>query len=656
MDDREKTKEQLIGQVNELRRELSELETLEKERKQTGKRLAEDRELLSVTLQSIGDGVITTDTQGKITLINGEAEKLTGWSNEEALGRPLTEVFHIVNEQTRKPCSDPVKKAIETGGIVGLANHTALIAKDGTERLIADSGAPIFDNDGAIRGAVLVFRDETEKRRAENALEKSERRFRSLYESMTEGVCLHQVMYDESGEPTDYQILEVNTSYEKITGLKKADAVGKLASEIYGTGTPPYFDVYVQVAQTGKPTLFETYFPPMDKHFAIRAFCPGKGMFATVFEDITERNRAVEALRVSEERFQQIVENAVEWIWEVDADGLYTYSSAMVEKILGYTPEELVGKKHFFDMFHPKDRDKMVQAARDVFAEKRPFREFPNLNVHKNGQAVWLLTSGVPILSKNGELVGYRGADTDITQSKTAEEELVRSAQEIELLNDILTHDINNINQAALSYLNLLLLPESEPLTEEQTILTAGCKKQIERCSALVEKAKTISLMKTAKRESLSRMNLSSVLSGAVKAAETTKFEKTFQIELFPVDDAYIWADALLYQLFLNLIENAVKHAAGQEVRIAIFVEEGAIDETPGWTVRVEDNGPGIRDEFKPYIFNRFSSTKKRMGSGLGLGIVSVLLERYEGRISVADRVAGDHTKGCRFVVDFKKA
>ena len=140
------------------------------EQLKTQQNLAAEKERLAVTLRSIGDGVITTDISGNIVLLNKVAENLTGWSNEEAAGRPLKEVFHIINEQTREICENPVAKVISSGQIVGLANHTALVARDGTERSIADSGAPILDDQSNIIGVVLVFRDVTEQIKTEKEL------------------------------------------------------------------------------------------------------------------------------------------------------------------------------------------------------------------------------------------------------------------------------------------------------------------------------------------------------------------------------------------------------------------------------------------------------------------------------------------------------
>ncbi len=144
-------------------------------RKQSELALAAEKERLAVTLRSIGDGVITTDSHGAITMLNNAAEKLTGWTTQEAAGKLLPEVFCIINELTRKPCENPFTKVIATGGIVELANHTCLIAKDGREIVIADSGAPIRDKDSTIIGVVLVFRDMTEKQKLEDSRQKAQK-------------------------------------------------------------------------------------------------------------------------------------------------------------------------------------------------------------------------------------------------------------------------------------------------------------------------------------------------------------------------------------------------------------------------------------------------------------------------------------------------
>lgn len=144
------------------------------ERKLAVEQLRSSEENLAITLQSIGDAVIATDTQSKVTRMNPAAEHLTGWQLSEAIGQPLTKVFHIINAGTRETASNPAELVMEHGNVVGLANHTALIARDGKEYQISDSAAPIRDSSGKIVGVVLVFSDVTEKYRAEAALREKE--------------------------------------------------------------------------------------------------------------------------------------------------------------------------------------------------------------------------------------------------------------------------------------------------------------------------------------------------------------------------------------------------------------------------------------------------------------------------------------------------
>lgn len=188
-------------------------------------------ELLRVTLACIGDGVITTDARGKVDFLNQVAKALTGWTLEEAVGRPLTEVFHIVNQETRAQVENPALRALREGTIVGLANHTILIARDGTERHIADSAAPIRigttggHEAGKAAGAVLVFRDITDHHRAEEALHASEIRYRRLFETAKDGVL---ILDAHTGKITD-----ANEFMCGLTGREKSEILG---SELYQIG------------------------------------------------------------------------------------------------------------------------------------------------------------------------------------------------------------------------------------------------------------------------------------------------------------------------------------------------------------------------------------------------------------------------------------
>jgi PAS domain S-box-containing protein len=186
--------------------------------KQAEMALFAEKERLAVTLQSIGDAVITTDTDGRVRLMNQVAEQLTGWRRDEALGQPLSSVFNTVLETTGQPCENHAAKVLASGAVLELGNDTVLIARDGTRRVIADSGAPIRDATGTILGVVLVFRDTTESRRAETLLRQSEEKFRTFIEQNSDGIAVA----DEFG-----LVIEWNPALELISGVARDQAIGK---------------------------------------------------------------------------------------------------------------------------------------------------------------------------------------------------------------------------------------------------------------------------------------------------------------------------------------------------------------------------------------------------------------------------------------------
>ncbi|HKX62987.1 MAG TPA: PAS domain S-box protein, partial [Verrucomicrobiae bacterium] len=162
----------ILGAVESMHRARARLDEEIDRRQEAQAALSLEKELLGTTLASIGDGVIATDSQGRITFLNQEAVRLTGWPTAEAAGRPLSEVFHIIHEQTRQPAENPVQKVLQTGEITGLANHTFLVSRSGLEIPIADTAAPIRQADGSISGVVLVFRDATVDRKARETSER----------------------------------------------------------------------------------------------------------------------------------------------------------------------------------------------------------------------------------------------------------------------------------------------------------------------------------------------------------------------------------------------------------------------------------------------------------------------------------------------------
>ncbi len=282
---------------------------------------------------------------------------------------------------------------------------------------------PYRDREGDISGMVVSVHDITELKQMEETLYESERKFHSVFDSMSEMVVLHELIYDINGLPVDYRIIECNPAFTRSTGIPAERAVGTLASQLYGAGEPPYLEAYANVVITGKPTDLEVNFEPMKRHFAVSAVALEKGGFATVTTDITERKRAENALKESEQKYRELVDFLPISVIELDNRGIITGSNRAARKAFGYSDEDIRNGINAFDAILPEDRDRAVEGFLKILDGESP-RSIEYTAMRKDGSTFPVLIFSNSVVRDCG-VVGIRAAVIDISDRKRAEDALV---------------------------------------------------------------------------------------------------------------------------------------------------------------------------------------------------------------------------------------
>ncbi|MBU4233819.1 MAG: PAS domain S-box protein, partial [Proteobacteria bacterium] len=375
------------------------------------------QEEFRTTLYSIGDAVITTDTEGRVKQMNPEAERLTGWLEAEARGRPNEEVFHILNEETRAPVENPVERVLREGQVVGLANHTLLIARDGAEHPIADSGAPIRDESGAVMGVVLVFRDQTEERAAQRALAEEAIRRRILVDQSRDGI----VVLDQTGK-----VFEANQRYAEMLGYSAEEVRDLSIWDWDAQWTREELLEQLRLVDDAGDH-FETRYRRKDGTFvdveisANGAVLGERKLVFCVCRDISQRKAAERALRKSEEKFRLVFEKAPLGIVHYDQTSTITDCNEKFAEIIGAPKEKFIG----FNMIRQIIDEKMREAVAASLKGEVGYYEGDYLSVTA-GKLTTVRAIYQPIFSSDDVLSGGVAIFEDISERKLAEEALKR--------------------------------------------------------------------------------------------------------------------------------------------------------------------------------------------------------------------------------------
>ncbi len=313
--------------------------------------LKESEELFRTTLYGIGDGIISSDNHGNIIQMNPVAEALTGWKLADAKGLPVGKVFNIINAETRSPVANPTGRVLETGSVVGLANHTALISKDGKEYQIADSAAPIRNHEGKIIGAIMVFSDITEQYAAREALRKSEEKFRKAFMTSPDAININRL--------EDGMYISINKVFTQIMGYTEDEVIGKTSVDlniwVKAEDRQEFLD---RLKKNGVLENYETHFRSKSGEIkdgllsASLLEVEGVPHIINITIDITVRKKLEKILAESEERFRSIFhENkAVMILIDIENDSKIVDANEAACKYYGYTKEYLLQNIHAYHL------------------------------------------------------------------------------------------------------------------------------------------------------------------------------------------------------------------------------------------------------------------------------------------------------------------
>ncbi|MEP7009802.1 MAG: PAS domain S-box protein [Acidobacteriota bacterium] len=607
-----------------------------------------------VTLASIGEAVITTDAEGRVTFLNSFAETLTGWTQDEAIGVPLDRVFKTIDQVSRNSVESPSVRSLRDGVIVGLANHSLLLAKDGTERPIEDCAAPIRSATGSMVGVVLVFRDITARFHQEQILASAASYTASIIATLREPF----VVLDR-----DLRVKTANRAFYEAFHTEADVTEGQLLSEL-GNGQwniprlRSLLDEILVDRQTVHDYNVEHDFPDIGrKHMLLNAcrFQSANGdpdLILLAIEDVSARKRAEADVQISEAQYRRLFQTAKDGIIILDAEtGKVIDANPFMTELLGYSCDEFLGKELW-----------EIGLFSDKLASQSLYRE-----LHEQG---YIRSDHLPLQAKSGQRAevefvcntyqvnGKSVAQCnirDISERSRLEKKIHEQTVALADLHRrkdeflaMLSHELRSPLAPIANAVHMLRLQPSEtPLQlQARTII----ERQMTLLTRLVDDLMEVSRITTGRVQlRLERVLVNGIVERAVETArpiiERHQHELTVSLSPEPI---WLYADASrLEQVVVNLLTNAAKYTPeGGQIGLAVEMSD---DEC---VLRVRDTGVGIASELLPRIFDLFTQAEQSLdrsqgGLGIGLAVVQRLVELHGGRVKVLSELG----QGTEFVV-----
>ncbi|TAN41853.1 MAG: PAS domain S-box protein [Nitrospirae bacterium] len=606
--------------------------------------LRESEDRFKSIFENSPDGILLADIENKrFHASNKSICEMLGYSREEIRGLGVPDIHP---EKDLAYVIDCIERQLS--GEITLAIDIPVKRKDGAV-FYADVNSFVMTLSGR-KYLVGSFRDITDSKLADDALVLSESKYRLLFENMTTGFALHEMIYDGQGRPADYRFLEINPAFEKLTGVSAADLLGRTVKEAMPATEQYWIDVYGRVAQTGEPTAYQNYSKELGRYYDVWAFSPMKDRFAVVFTDVTPRKMAEEALKESERRFRETLENANLIAVQLDREGNITFANNFFAKLTGWDIKGIAGK-NWTDLFIPDDiRAQIKELHAQNILEKEIVQKYENDILTKAGEKRLIAWTNSHMFGPNEEITGITSLGIDITEHRRLEEQL-RNIQKLEAVGTLaggIAHDFNNLLQGIFGYLSmarisidnrdkaLSMLEQAEKalhlsvkLTSQLLTFTKGGKpeKKLIKLGPLIENSA---------RFALSGSNCSCVSDIAESLrpvnADEGQISQVVQNIVLNADQAMPLG---------GTIEISARNVESGDSVLPAILEKGEYA-----AISIRDTGIGIPEEYLPRIFDLYFTTKEK-GSGLGLATSYSIIKNHGGTIDVSSKAG----KGTVFTV-----
>jgi PAS domain S-box-containing protein len=613
------------------------------------KEIIQNEKNTSTTLMSIGDAVIVTDVGGKITRMNKMAEKMTGWTLDEAFGLPLHVVFSIYHLDSHEPQKDPVQQVLESKKVVLLANHTVLINRNGEEFQISDSAAPILDEKGKINGIILVFSNLTDKYLAEKELSRERNLLRTVLDSLPFSLYI---------KDTNLKKLLANKTELEYANRSEEEVIGKDDFELF---PPEQAEIFLkddlQVIEKGIPIIEKIEFlqlPDNRKRWLSTTKLPWKdekgkiiGLVGFGF-DISDRVEDDKKIRILTETVKQSPTSII----IANIEGTIEYVNPRFEEMTGYIQSDMIGKNARILNDDNTPGSSFDDILATILTGNKWKSEF--LSKRKNGETYWESVIVSPIFNNQNEITNIVLIIEDISERKKLITQLVEAKEKAVESDNLkssflanMSHEIRTPMNGILGFTELLKDPDLK--IDKQHKYLSIIEQSGNRLLNLINDIIDISKIEAGQiKLSIGRSNINKMIDQEYQfflAEAEKKGLKLLHSKGLPDEKAIIMTDKLrLNQILTNLIKNSLKFTKKGNIEFGYQLKDNFLE------FFVSDQGIGISKEIQDQVFERFNQgdiviTRRYEGAGLGLSISKALVEMLGGQIWVQ----GDEGKGSIF-------